>query len=366
MAPVVLVVPGRIEARTGGTIYDRRIVHGLRDRGWHVDVLELDASFPYPTPVARAHADEALAGIAPGTIVIVDSLALGALPDLITREAGRVRIVALVHQPLAAATGLDADVAARFAQAERQALAVATLVVITGHAARALLAPYAVPPERIVVVEPGTDTPPDAIGSRGDRRADTAGRGSARGLGAVALLSVGTVHPGKGHDLLLDALAAVESRSWHLTCAGSLTRDPSTTSRLRELARRLGLADHVSFVGDLDRPELAARYDAADVFVLATRQETYGMAVAEALAHGLPVVATMTGAIPKLVGDEAGILVPVDDKAALVAALARVLDDASLRARLGDGARRARQRLPTWAAAAERMSGALSALTVHG
>jgi glycosyltransferase involved in cell wall biosynthesis len=362
MAPVALMVPGRIEARTGGTIYDRRMVGGLRERQWHVDVIELDASFPYPTPRARAQADAAFAGIANGTVVIVDSLALGALPDLITREAERVRIVALMHQPLAAAAGLDPAVAARFAQAERRALSAATLVVVTGHATPQLLAPYAVPPDRIVVIEPGTDVPSSAGRAPSDRQGTTGDRGSDR----VALLSVGAVHPGKGHDRLIEALAAVEDRSWHLTCAGSLTHDPKTADRLREIVAQLELADHVSFVGDLDRQALAARYDAADVFVLATRQETYGMAVAEALAHGVPVIATTTGAIPDLVGDEAGILVAVDDTAALVAALRRVLTDAPLRARLADGARRARRRLPTWDAASDSLSGALSALVAHG
>ncbi len=352
MASVVLVVPGSLDARTGGTIYDRRIIEGLRKRGWHVEVLELDAGFPYPTAAVLARADTALAAIPAGAIVIVDSLALGAMPDLITREAGRVRIVALVHQPLAAVAGLDPASAARFEEAEGRALSAAALVVVTGRATLALIAPYAVAADRIVIVEPGTDAAPRARGSTTPH--------------PLQLLSVATVHHGKGHDLLLDALTAVPSRSWHLTCAGSLTRHPATAERVRDMTTRLGLGDHVSFVGDLDRRELAACYDAADVFVLATRQETYGMAVAEALACGLPVVATMTGAIPDLVGDAAGLLVPVGDKPALIDALSRVLEDAALRSRLAEGACRARQRLATWDDASERMSGALSALTAHG
>lgn len=362
MTPVVLVVPGRIEARTGGTIYDRRIVRGLQKRAWRVDVLELDDSFPYPTAHARAQADAAFAGIASGSVVIVDSLALGALPDLIMRETERVRIVALMHQPLSAAIGLEPAVATHFAEAERRALRAAALVVVTGQATRALLAPYDVSADRLVVVEPGTDVPVGACTVVQDGHSETAARAGNR----VELLSVGAVHPGKGHDLVLESLASVQSRSWHLTCAGSLTRDPATADRLREFAATLDIADRVSFLGDLDRQELADCYVAADVFVLATRQETYGMAVAEALAHGLPVVATTTGAIPDLVGDEAGILVSVDDKAALIGALSRILKDAALRARLADGACRVRSRLPTWDAACERMSHALSALTAHG
>jgi glycosyltransferase involved in cell wall biosynthesis len=344
MTPIVLVAPGPLESRTGGYIYDRRMVEGLRRLGWPVDVLELDSSFPHPTPAALEHANRTLAAVRGGTITIVDSLALGAMAEIIAREASRLPIVALVHLPLAAAIGLDRGDAARLAHGERRALAAAALVVVTGRAALPLIARYDVAASRVVVVEPGTDRAPLAHGSR---------------TSPLELLTVATLNPGKGHEMLLEALSGVGDSAWRLTCAGSLTRDPATAARVRTTAARLQLEQRVSFVGDLDRPALAAWYDRADVAVLATQQETYGMAVAEALAHGLPVVATMTGAIPDLVGDDAGLLVPVGDTAALTAALARVLGDANLRARLAEGARRRRDRLPTWDDAARAMSTAL-------
>lgn len=362
MRSVVFVVPGRLDARTGGSIYDRHVVEGLRQRGWFVDVLELDASFPYPTPASLEQADRALAAIRARRIVIVDSLALGAMPDLITREASRLRIVALVHLPLAATAGLDQGTAARFEAAERRALGAAALVVVTGRATLPLIARHELAPGRVVVVEPGTDSAPLARGSGGDRAVAESDAGRTRPL---ELLSVATVHPGKGHDMLLEALAAVPCKAWRLTCAGSLTRRPETADRVRAMVTRLGLEGHVSLVGDLDGAALAACYDAADVFVLATRQETYGMAVAEALARGLPVVATMTGAIPDLVGDGAGLLVPVGDTPALVEALSRVLDDAELRASLAESARRVRQRLPTWDEPSGQMAAALDWLVAH-
>jgi glycosyltransferase involved in cell wall biosynthesis len=266
------------------------------------------------------------------------------MAEIIVREASRLPVVALVHLPLAAAIGLDREDAARFEDGERRALAAAALVVVTGRAAFPLIAQYAVEASRIVVVEPGTDPAPLAHGSR---------------TGSVELLTVATLNPGKGHEMLLAALSAVSDSAWHLTCAGSLTRDPSTAARVCTTAARLQLESRVSFVGDLDRRALAACYDRADVAVLATQQETYGMAVAEAVAHGLPVVATMTGAIPDLIGDDAGLLVPVGDTPALTAALARVLGDSSLRACLAEGARRRRARLPTWDDAAGVMSTAL-------
>ena len=357
MRPVVLVVPGRLIDRTGGYLYDRRIVAALRQRGWMVDVIELDASFPYPTTAALEHAGRALAGVAAGTIAMVDSLALGAMPDLITREASRLYIVALVHLPLAAASDLDRDAAARFDEGERRALRAAALVIVTGKATLPLLAKHELMPDRIVVAEPGTDRAPLAqsvVAAGVDR------------TGPLALLTVATLNPGKGHEALLAALSAVRHREWRLTCAGSLTRHPETTDRVRAAITRFGLADRVTLVGDLDGPALEACYDRADVFVLATRQETYGMAVAEALAHGLPVVATMTGAIPDLLAEGAGLVVPVGDTYALTAALSRVLGDAGLRARLAEGARRMRDRLPTWEETSGRMAAALDSLAAHG
>ena len=363
MRSIVLVVPGPLDVRTGGSIYDRRIVEGVRQRGWLVDVLELDASFPYPTSASLEQADRALTAVRAGTIAIVDSLALGAMPDLIAREASRLRIVALVHLPLVADVGLARETAARFEDAERRALRAAALVVVTGNATLPLIARYDLAPERVVVAEPGTDRAPLARGSGGDHAEAVSGVGRTRPL---ELLSVATVNPGKGHEMLLAALSAVPYRAWRLTCAGSLTRHPATAERVRATVMRLGLEDRVSLVGDLDGPALAACYDIADVFVLATRQETYGMAVAEALACGLPVVATTTGAIPELVGDDAGLLVPVGDTPELVEALSRVLGDAGLRARLAEGARRVRDRLPTWDETSGRMAAALDSLVAHG
>ena len=347
MTPAVLVVPGPFESRTGGYIYDRRMVEGLRLLGWQVDVIELDSTFPEPTPAALAHASRELAALPAATIAIVDSLALGAMPEIVVREAGRLSIVALIHQPLAAACGIDRALAARYADDERRALSAAALVVVTGSAALPLIERSTIAPERIIVVEPGTDRAPLARGSR---------------AGAVELLTVATLNPGKGHELLLDALSVVEGPAWRLTCAGSLTRDPETAARARAAATRLQLDDRVAFVGDLDRDALADCYDRADVAVLATQQETYGMAVAEALAYGLPVVATTTGAIPQLVGEDAGLLVPVGDRQALSHALTRVIGDATLRQRLAGGARRRRDALPTWEAAARRMATALERL----
>ena len=346
-----VVIPGDLETRTGGYGYDRRIIAGLRDRGWPVEVRGLDGSFPTPTPAAREQAAQVLAAIPGGSLVLVDGLALGALPAEVEREAGRLTIVALLHHPLAAETGIDPALAAALETSERRALAASRSVVVTSRAMAATFAAYGVSPDRMTVVEPGTDPAPLARGSTG---VDEPPVLSPQPLD-VSLLCVATLTPRKGYDLLMSALAAIPHRNWRLTCAGSLDRDTPTVTRVRAQLRDSGLEERVSLAGDLDAGALAAQYDRADLFVLPTRYEGYGMAVAEALARGLPVVSTATGAIDDLVGD-AGIVVPAGDLAAFTDALSRVIGDPQLRAQLAAGARRVRERLPTWDAAAAAMA----------
>ena len=351
MPAVVYVVPGRLERRTGGSIYNRRMIDGLRAIGWTVTAIELDGAFPDPDAVARATAADAFASIASGSTVLVDGLALSALPDVAGTHRQRLMLVALVHLPIAAAFGLDAGRAARYEAAERRALAAARWIVVTGPGATPLLAGYRVPADRVSMVEPGTDPAPLARASAG---------------GPLQLLCAASVHPGKGHDVLLAALAPLLGLRWELTCAGSLTHNPAYVERLSTQADASGLSERVRFVGDVPAAQLDGCYAAADLFVLATRQETYGMAVAEALARGVPVVSTETGAIPALVRPDAGLVVPPGDVEALTDALRSVMTSQSLRQRLAAGARARRATLPTWPAAAARMAEVLEGVAGRG
>jgi glycosyltransferase involved in cell wall biosynthesis len=331
---LTFVIPGDLATRTGGYGYDRRILAGLRERGWAVDLVSLDGSFPFPTPGGREQAARAFERISDGATVLVDGLALGALAEEAVRERDRLKLVALVHHPLADETGLDATVAAGLEQSERRALAAVRSVVVTGEATAARLAHFGVDRERISVVWPGTDPAPIARGS-----------GEA---GELTLLCVATLTPRKGHDILFRALASARQRRWRLRCAGSLDRDPALVDRLVTALHSDGIADRVELLGDLGIDRLAIEYDRSDLFVLSTIYEGFGMAVAEALARGLAIVSTATGNIPALVGDEAGIVVEPGNVAAFTNALERVLADPALRRRFGEGARRVRERLPTW------------------
>ena len=345
---VTFVVAGRLDARTGGSVYNRRVAEALRTQRWCVEVRELAGDFPHPDDDSVESAARVFGGIPQGRVVVVDGLAASALPGVLEQHATRLRLVMLVHLPIAAHVGLDEATATRFRQWEARSLATAALVIVTGTATLPLLAEYGIATDRVTVVEPGTDAAPPARGTPG---------------GPLHLLSVATLNPGKGHDVLLRALALVPATTWQLTCAGSTTRHPETAARVQALARSLALQDRVRFTGDLSGEALDRAYDAADVFVLATWRETYGMAVAEALARSLPIVSTTTGAIPAMVGEDAGLLVQPGDIEALAEALTRVIGDAALRRRLTGGAARARSRLPSWDEAARRFGTALEGLS---
>jgi glycosyltransferase involved in cell wall biosynthesis len=348
---ISFLVPGSLETRTGGYEYDRRIIAGLRTHGWRVAVHELDAGFPNPTRPTLMHATDVFRAIPDGSLVVVDGLAFGAMPDEVTHEARRLRFVPVIHQPLGEGVGLTEEAAADLRASERRALASAALVIVTGAGTMTAMAQHGVAPDRVALVEPGTDKGRVSMGSRSD---------------TLELLTVATVNSGKGHALLVEALAGIDRRDWHLTCAGSLDRDPAAVARVRDLLRDHHLEDRVSLVGELGGDDLEACYARADLFVLPTLSETYGMAVAEALAHGLPVISTNVGAIPQLVGDGAGMIIAAGDVHALRGALRLVMTDKGVRARFAFGARRVRQRLRSWDAAVETMAAALERIPIDG
>lgn len=340
------LVPGDLGTRTGGYAYDRRIIDGLRAAHWQVEVQSLGPGYPAPGAAAEAMARRVVEGLADDTLVVVDGLAFGVLAELAAAHAQRLRWVALVHHPLSLETGLAPERQRALFDSERRALASARGVIVTSRATARALAAFDVDAARIAVVEPGTDPAALAQGS---------------GPAGPVLLCVATVTPRKGHALLVEALAGLRDRPWTLHCAGSLTMDPACAAALAGAIDALGLKGRVLLHGERDEAGLRALYAAADVFVLPSFHEGYGMALAEALAHGLPVISTQAGAIPDTVPAAAGLLVPPGEVDALRAALQRVLGDAGLRARLCEGAREARRRLPTWADSAARFAAALTA-----
>lgn len=331
MMQVHFVVPGPLDQRTGGYLYDRRMVEGLRAAGREVTVHALPGRFPLVDDAARAAAAAALDAMG-GALPVIDGLALPAFADLRARLPGPW--VALVHHPLALESGLPAEQVEALARIEGRLLPSAGRVIVTSAHTATDLATYRVPEARIGVVVPGTDPAPLARGSGGP---------------GFALLCVASVTPRKGHLVLLEALAELVDLDWHLTCVGSLERDPRTAQEVAGAIARLGLDDRVALVGEQDEAGLAPLYDRADLFVLASYHEGYGMVLAEALARGLPIVATRAGATAGTVPPSAGMLVEPGDPAAFAGALRQVMTEPALRDLLCAGAASERERLPDWA-----------------
>ena len=341
-------VPGDLATPTGGYAYDRRMMTELGDLGWRIDLLDLGEGFPWPDEVTRATAQSRLLAMPAGRSIVVDGLALGVLPETASQLVGRNPLLALVHHPLALEWGLSVKQADALRASERAALAAVQGVVVTSAAtARLVASDYGVPAERIVVARPGSDP---ALMSQGSQD------------GVVRLLSVGAIVPRKGFDVLISALATLTDLSWRLTIAGDRTRDRNAAARLDADIARHALGDRIAAPGAVSPQRLAALYAEADVFVLASHFEGYGMAYAEAVAHGLPVIGTSAGAIPDTVPPDAGLLVDPGDSFALAKALRRVIGDAGLRRRLASAARAAAPQLPTWRHSAEIFARALERL----
>ena len=350
---VIFVVPGDLGSFTGGYGYDRQIIAGLSASGWAVEVLALDAGRPSDA-TARDRVAQQIAALSEGSLVVVDGLAFGVIPDVAERHAARLRWVALVHHPLALETGLTPQQGRALFDSERRALATARGVIVTSPASSRELTRYGVAAERVHVVTPGTDPAALAAGSG----ANSAGRG-------LSLLCVATLIPRKGHAILIEALRGLQDREWTLHCVGSTTRDAGTAIAVRCAIAMHGLSERVRLYGEVPPAKLQDMYGLADAVVLPSFFEGYGMVLTEALARGLPVVSTTAGAIPDTVPHDAGVLVPPGDALALRAALAAVLDRPAWRAQLAAGARVARAALPTWPQAVSRFAAALDAFDME-
>jgi glycosyltransferase involved in cell wall biosynthesis len=330
----VFAVPGDLATPTGGYAYDRRMIAELRALGWRVDVLDLGEGFPRPTEAVRATALASLARTPAGRTTVIDGLAFGVLPEAAEALHRSHPLVALVHHPLALETGVEPEGAAALRRSETMALALARRVItVSAATASVLVADYGVPKDRVTVAPPGTDRV--EVGARSNE-------------GPAMLLAVGAVVPRKGYDVLLAALAPLTALDWRLIIVGDRTRSPETAQRLDADIVRLGLAGRVELRGAVTADVLATLYTSADLFVLPSRFEGYGMAYAEAIAHGLPVVGTTAGAIPQTVPARAGVLVPPGDVAALTAVLRRLLENPRERLALAAGARAAAASFPTW------------------
>jgi glycosyltransferase involved in cell wall biosynthesis len=352
---VHFVLPGGVDdpaAPSGGNAYDRRVCLDLPGFGWQVHRLPVAGSWPRPDAAARTELARTLRELPDGAVVLLDGLVACGVPEVVVPEAERLRLAVLVHLPLADETGLPPATAAELDARERAVLrAVPAVIATSDWAVRRLVAHHGLAPDRVHAAAPGADIAPLASGTDGVSR----------------LLCVAAVTPRKGQHRLVEALAAVTDLPWSCVCVGGLTQDPEYVARLRALIDGHGLTGRVHLAGPQSGAALDASYAAADLMVLTSYAETYGMAVTEALARGIPVLATDVGGLPEAVGRAPdggvpGILVPPEDPAALAAELRGWFGEADVRRRLKAAARRRRAALDGWATTARSLAGVLSRL----
>ncbi|MGW1957248.1 glycosyltransferase family 4 protein [Streptomyces sp. NPDC001920] len=352
---VHFVMPGGVDdpaVPSGGNAYDRRVSLDLPGFGWQVHKYTVNGSWPRPAAAARAELSRVLREFPDDTVVLLDGLVACGVPEIILPEAERLRLVVLVHLPLGDETGLDPAVAADLDARERAVLrAVPAVVATSDWAVRRLVSHHGLAPERVHVAAPGADIAPLASGTDGVSR----------------LLCVAAVTPRKGQHRLVQALATVTDLPWSCVCVGGLSQDPEYVADLRALIAEHGLQDRLLLAGPQAGAELDASYHTADLMVLTSYAETYGMAVTEALARGIPVLATDVGGVPEAVGRAPdggvpGILVPPENPAAIAAELRGWFGEADVRRRLKAAARGRRAALDGWATTARSLAAVLGRL----
>lgn len=337
-AVVDVVVPDDGGRPTGGSLYDRRLVAALGGLGRPARLVPVAGDWPAADAGARTRLRTALGEPAPGRTVVLDGLVGCAAPGVVGDAVRRgVPVHLLVHLPLPAETGLDPGAAARLARAEAAALAAATGVLTTSTwAARDLSRRYGT--TDVAVAEPGAPRGPVSAGSAVPR-----------------LVCVASLTPRKNQLLLLQALAPLSGLPWTLELVGP-AGGPAYGQRLRAAVRELPDASRVRLHGPLHGPALERLWTGADLLLLPSSAETYGMVVTEALGHGVPaVVGAGTGAVEALDGGPApaaaprpGAALPPDDPSAWTGALRAWLTDPAVREQWRSAALARRARLRGW------------------
>lgn len=325
MSPVAFLVPTGVHDErhpSGGNRYDVELAAALRLTGWRARMIEVAAE---PDAIAAAVAD-----VPGGDPILVDGLLLET--GIGTSALEEHRFVPLLHMPPVSGAALGL-------------LGRADAVVTTSGWTRDRVREHVPSATPLAVALPGV---------RPTRLVSTSPTGR-------RIRCVGAVAPHKGQDVLVEALGRLAHRTWRCELVGPTDVDPAFVRSVRDLAARLGIADRVALTGPRHANPLDGLYSGCDLLVLPSRAESYGMVVAEALACGVPVIASATGGVREALDPSAGLLVRPGDPDGLAAALDAWLTREDLRRRLTAGARSCGARRRTWSSAAALVADRLAA-----
>lgn len=343
------VVPADLPGPSGGSIYNQRVLGAWRQEGMRVAEEAVGGAWPYPDEQALQSLSQCLRR---HRRVLVDGIIASAAPDVLAqaRDAG-VEVNILMHLPLPAETGLSAGQQDSAEARERRALQHAHLVICTSQwARRDVTARYGELP--IAVAAPGCDAAPLATGSQPPH-----------------MFFLGTVSPRKNPLTVLRALNPLQHLDWSLSIAGPQGGDKEYAQAVSEAAD--ALSDRVDLRGPLTGHCLELAWDAADLLILPSVVETYGMVVTEAIARGVPaLVGSGTGAEEALAAAQdptsaedtstlPGGAVDPADHAAWTEVLGRWLHQDDLRRQWRANAAADRDRLRPWTETAKNLHTAL-------
>jgi glycosyltransferase involved in cell wall biosynthesis len=336
---IAFITVGDPSRLTGGYLYHRELFARLRAGG--ITVEEIVAA-PADLPAQLAAVAAVGRDVDPERydLLVVDALARAVCAPWLDQWRLRRPLVAMIHElPSVAAANPDP---AEFAW-EAPLLRADRLITVSDDGAW-ILQGRGVAPERIAVVSGGYDrlTPVHQYKATAEPIALCVAQWIPRkGLHELARVWARTVRPG-----------------WCLELVGETEADPAYAALVR-MALATAPAGSVRVRGRIDDAALAAAYGRAALFVLPSHYEGYGIAFAEALAFGLPVVSCAVGPLPSLLGNEAALLVPAGSEADLAAALGRLMDDQLLCTRMAAAALRRAADLPTWERCAANFRAAL-------
>ncbi|MHC6594449.1 glycosyltransferase family 4 protein [Arthrobacter sp. C152] len=345
MRPIRLLVPGNIQHSSGGNVYNARLVAGLKALGEDVEVVAVEGSWPVPNARERRRlggllgAWEPEAGPGPAVVIVDGLVAVGAPDELeLAAKAGRETWV-LEHMPLPETSEPAA------LEGEGRALKAATGVICTSTWASDKLRGRGITGSGVAL--PGVNPAPEASGSKPPHFAVVA-----------ALL------PNKDQLLVVDALAGLRDHDWTAALVGSDQADPGYADQVRTAIRSHGLQGRVQLTGERTGDALEAEWERTNLSLLVSRNEAFGMAVTESLAHGIPVVVReSTGAVEALSLSALaqagggprlpGVALPIPEEGRenpgpLAGLLRRWLEDAETRSSWRDAALAARTTLPDW------------------